>query len=46
VICYLAEKYLGAEAEINLVEAVVEADLVQKSLEDNDMSRVAHPRPH
>lgn len=38
--CYLVQKYLGAEAEINVVEAVAGGDLVQKNLDDDDMTRV------
>jgi predicted nucleic acid-binding protein len=39
--CYLVGKYLGAEAEINLVESVVGGDLVQMFPDERDMARIA-----
>ena len=39
--CYLVEKYLGPEAEINLVESVVGGDLVQAFPDERDMARIA-----
>lgn len=39
--CYLVEKYLGAEAEINVVESAAGGDLVQMFPEDQDMARIA-----
>lgn len=37
----LVGKYLGAEAEVNLVEAVVGGDLVQVFPDERDMARIA-----
>lgn len=39
--CYLVEKHLGPEAEINLVESVVGGDLVQVFSDGRDMARIA-----
>lgn len=39
--CYLVGKYLGAEAEVNLVESVVGGDLVQLLPDERDMARIA-----
>lgn len=39
--CYLVGKYVGAEAEINLVEALVAGDLVQADMEAGDLARMA-----
>jgi predicted nucleic acid-binding protein len=39
--CYLVGKYLGAEAEVNLVESVVGGDLVQVFPDARDMARIA-----
>jgi uncharacterized protein len=39
--CYLVGKYVGAEAEINLVEALAIGDLVQVDIEAADLTRMA-----
>jgi predicted nucleic acid-binding protein len=39
--CYLIGKYLGPEAEINLVESVIGGDLVQVFPDERDMARIA-----
>lgn len=39
--CYPVGKYLGAEAEVNLVESVVGGDLVQVFPDARDMARIA-----
>jgi predicted nucleic acid-binding protein len=39
--CYLVGKYVGAEAEINLVEALVAGDLSQVDIEAGDLIRMA-----
>lgn len=39
--CYLIGKYVGAEAEINLLEAVAAGDLVQTDVLGADLVRVA-----
>ncbi|MGW0820998.1 type II toxin-antitoxin system VapC family toxin [Streptomyces sp. NPDC002845] len=39
--CYLVAKYLGAEAEINLVESVVGGDLVQVFPDERDMGSLS-----
>ena len=39
--CYLVGKYVGAEAEINLVEAIVAGDLTQLDIVAADLSRMA-----
>jgi uncharacterized protein len=39
--CYLVGKYVGAEAEINLVEALATGDLVQIDIEAADLIRMA-----
>lgn len=39
--CYLVGKYVGAVAEINLVEALVAADLGQIDITMADLSRIA-----
>jgi predicted nucleic acid-binding protein len=39
--CYLIAKYLGAEAEANLIEAVAAQDLVQVDVLTTDLARIA-----
>jgi predicted nucleic acid-binding protein len=39
--CYLVEKYVGAEAEINLVEALAAGDLTQVEITPGDLIRMA-----
>ena len=39
--CYLVAKYVGAEAEINLVEALVGGDLSQVDIAAGDLIRMA-----
>jgi uncharacterized protein len=39
--CYLVGKYVGSDAEINLVEAIVSGDLTQLDITVADMSRMA-----
>ena len=39
--CYLVGKYVGAEAEINLVEALAAGDLNQIDVPSGDLSRIA-----
>ena len=39
--CYLVAKYVGPEAEINLVEAVAGGDLVQAETDQEDLARMA-----
>lgn len=39
--CNLVGKYLGADAEVNLVEAVVAGDLVQSEITVADLTRIA-----
>jgi predicted nucleic acid-binding protein len=39
--CYLVAKYIGADAEINLVEAVAAADLSQAEITAADLARIA-----
>ena len=39
--CYLVAKYVGADAEINLVEAVATADLTQVQVDSADLARMA-----
>ena len=39
--CYLIGKYVGAEAEINLVEAVAAGDLIQTDVLAADLARIA-----
>lgn len=39
--CYLVGKYVGAEAEINLVEALAAGDLSQVDIEAGDLIRMA-----
>lgn len=39
--CYLVGKYVGAEAEINLVEALVGGDLSQVNIAAGDLIRMA-----
>ena len=38
--CYLVGKYVGAEAEINLVEALATGDLVQIDMVAADLTRM------
>ncbi|GAA0511912.1 hypothetical protein GCM10010390_13070 [Streptomyces mordarskii] len=39
--CYLLAKYVGPDAEINLIEAVAAEDLVQAPTARDDLSRIA-----
>jgi uncharacterized protein len=39
--CYLVGKYVGAEAEVNLVEALAAGDLSQVDIETGDLVRMA-----
>ena len=39
--CYLVARYVGAEAEINLVEALATGDLVQIDMVAADLARMA-----
>lgn len=39
--CYLVAKYIGADAEINLVEAVAADDLSQAEITAADLGRIA-----
>ncbi|WP_062010549.1 type II toxin-antitoxin system VapC family toxin [Streptomyces hygroscopicus] len=39
--CYLLAKYVGHDAEINLIEAVAAEDLIQVPTERADLSRMA-----
>jgi uncharacterized protein len=39
--CYLVGKYVGAEAEINLVEALAAGDLNQIDVPSGDLTRIA-----
>jgi predicted nucleic acid-binding protein len=39
--CYLVEKYLGSQAEINLVDSVVGGDLTQVFPDQRDLARIA-----
>lgn len=39
--CYLVGKYVGAQAEINLVEALVAGDLSQADILAGDLARMA-----
>ncbi|WP_157745436.1 type II toxin-antitoxin system VapC family toxin [Nocardiopsis gilva] len=39
--CYLVAKYIGAQAEINLVEAVAAGDLTQVIPDQDDLARIA-----
>lgn len=39
--CYLIAKYGGADAEINLVDAVAAADLTQVEISPADLARMA-----
>lgn len=39
--CYLIGKYVGAEAEINLVEAAAAGDLIQTDVLATDLARIA-----
>lgn len=39
--CYLIEKYVGAEAEANLIEAVAAGDLCQVDIHAADLVRIA-----
>ena len=39
--CYLVGKYVSADAEINLIEAVAVGDLVQVDVSAADMERIA-----
>lgn len=39
--CYLVGKYVGAEAEINLIEAAAAGDLVQAGILTTDLARIA-----
>lgn len=39
--CYLVGKYVGAEAEVNLVEAASVGDLVQTDVLATDLTRIA-----
>lgn len=38
--CYLLGKYLGAQAEINLVEALAAGDLSQADVPEDDLARM------
>jgi predicted nucleic acid-binding protein len=38
--CYLAAKYVGPDAEANLVESILARDLVQADITDADLSRI------
>lgn len=40
--CYLIAKYVGTDAEINLVEAVAAGDLTQLDIDATDLDRIAH----
>jgi uncharacterized protein len=39
--CYLVNKYVSPDAEINLVEAVAAGDLVQAEFDSSDLARMA-----
>ena len=39
--CYLVQKYIGPQAEINLVESVAMGDLVQINPDADDLTRIA-----
>jgi uncharacterized protein len=39
--CYLVNKYIGAEAEVNLVEALVAGDISQVDIAAGDLVRMA-----
>jgi predicted nucleic acid-binding protein len=44
--CYLVGKYVGADAEINLVEAIAAGDLTQLDIVAADLRRMAEPTCH